>query len=250
MRRYASTGEAWAAPFLAGELPFIGPVKIASLNVDPRWRAIKQQVPRGATILDAGCGQGDWPVFLAAKGYRAIGLDFSETLIKHARERHPELRWECGVIQKLPLEDASVDAIISWGVIEHDEAGPNQALREFARVLRPGGHAILTVPTDSDAQRKSSKTLFHEADASEFFQYFMTPSEFLSELKRVGLRPLGATETVSRHHALAYPNLYRKVRKLHPVAQRAIGWVLRPTLRFVSSSDNMIMAVAMKGVDR
>jgi hypothetical protein len=128
-------GEAWAQPFLRTDSVLLDTLKVLSFNVDPRWRAIARNIPRGARVLDAGCGMGTWPVFLAGKGYNPVGLDFSQQMIDLLRKRYPQLEWVQSMIQSIPLPDASVDGIISWGVIEHD--GPR---------LRSQIAAILEVP--------------------------------------------------------------------------------------------------------
>ena len=68
--------------------------------------------------LDAGCGLGQWVAFLAQQGYDAVGVDYSELLIATARRRYPDYEWIRGPMEDVPLADASVDAVISWGVIE------------------------------------------------------------------------------------------------------------------------------------
>jgi ubiquinone/menaquinone biosynthesis C-methylase UbiE len=246
LRGYASTGEAWAEPFIRSEVDWLREVRTAALNVDPRWRAITRYVPRGGRVLDAGCGMGQWDVFLARKGYRVCGLDFSERMIAFLKKSHPDLEWVSGTVQSIPLPDASFDGLISWGVIEHDEAGPEQALSEFLRVLKPGGHAILTVPIDSRRQRVSSDCQFRAADARTFFQYFMTPEEFRRFLVDAGFRIVGPIVPVSRHHALAFPRLFRRLQDYPPVVRRVAGWALKPATFMDRRSINMIMAVGEK----
>lgn len=246
LRTYGSTGAAWASPFLAAHVPLLDRLKVASLRVDPRWRAFRRHVPRGATVLDAGCGMGQWAAFLSTQGYRTIGVDFSTEIVNALEQRYPRLMWRCGRVQTLPLADQSVDAVISWGVIEHDEAGPGKALGEFARVLRPCGVAFITVPIDSEAQRRSSAAEFARPDAEIFFQYFLTPEEISVEVARAGLELLQPIRPVSRHHAIAYPNLCARLSRLHPLLQRIAGWTLRPTLPLVPWSVNMLLAVARR----
>lgn len=245
-RTYGSTGSAWAAPFLAADVVLFDRVKVASFRFDPRWHAIRRRIPPGATILDAGCGMGQWPLFLARYGYHIIGVDFSVEMIEELKRRYPALDWRSGMVQSLPVEDASVDAIISWGVIEHDEIGPGPALRDFLRVLRPGGVAFITVPTDSEAQRRSSRSQFDQPGADTFFQYFMTPAEIVLELTQAGFEVLEPVRAVSRHHGLAYPNLYKHLSRLPPLLQRAAGWSLKPTLPFLPSSVNMLLTVSRR----
>jgi ubiquinone/menaquinone biosynthesis C-methylase UbiE len=189
---------------------------------------------------------GQWAVFLTRKGYSTIGVDFATAMIETLRERHPAMDWRVGQVQNLPVPTGSVDAVISWGVIEHDESGPGEALREFTRVLRPGGVAFITVPVDSAAQRRSSQAQFGGPESRMFFQYFLTADELVHELEGAGLAMLESVRPVSRHHALAYPAMYVRLSKLPPLLHRAAGWLLKPTLPLVPSSTNMLLAVARR----
>jgi SAM-dependent methyltransferase len=145
-------------------------------------------VPAGGRILDAGCGFGEWVVFLNSRGYRAEGLDYSTELVKRLDDTYPGFAWKVGDIRAMDYADATFDAVISWGVIEHDEAGPGETLREFTRVLKPGGVVIVTVPLDSEIQRRSADYLYHRgAEPQVFFQYFMTEEELAAQVRGVGL---------------------------------------------------------------
>jgi len=89
----------------------------------------------------------------ADRGALAFGIDISEPTVVQARaaftrESGP-LRAAAADVRALPFRDASFDAIYSMGTIEHfDET--EQAVREIARVLRPGGRAIIGVPNRHD----------------------------------------------------------------------------------------------------
>jgi ubiquinone/menaquinone biosynthesis C-methylase UbiE len=245
-RAYASTGDAWAEPFLNADASWLRTLTRLALVLDPRWKAIARNVPPGGRILDAGCGLSPWPAFLTSKGYEAAGLDFSDRMIAALRTRYPKLEWIVGTVQSIPFPSESFDAVISWGVIEHDEAGPDQALREFLRILRPGGRLILTVPIDSPSQRHASDAQFKGPDARIFFQYFMTPEEFGRAVTQVGFRLVEPIHPVSRHHAFAFPRFYRRLERYPAVVGRLVGWTLKPAMLLRPDSTNMIMAVAEK----
>jgi SAM-dependent methyltransferase len=89
----------------------------------------------------------------AHQGARAFGVDISEPTVKQAtaaftRESGP-LRAAAADVRALPFRDASFDAIYSMGTIEHfDET--EHAVEEMARVLKPGGRAIVGVPNRYD----------------------------------------------------------------------------------------------------
>jgi SAM-dependent methyltransferase len=89
----------------------------------------------------------------ARQGARAYGIDISEPTVIQARAAFDTssgaLQSAVGDVRDLPFRDASFDAIYSMGTIEHfDET--ERAVAEMARVLRPGGRAIIGVPNRHD----------------------------------------------------------------------------------------------------
>jgi SAM-dependent methyltransferase len=97
-------------------------------------------------LLEAGCGPGQWVAMAASRGWEAIGVDWSPSLMERAAAEVQNARFLVGDIRRLPIADASVGSVMSLGAIEHAIEGPEAALREFRRVLRPGGVALITVP--------------------------------------------------------------------------------------------------------
>jgi SAM-dependent methyltransferase len=104
-----------------------------------------QQFPEGR-VLEAGCGLGNWISILQNRGYHAFGVDISESALQVAKKYcgADALMWQ-GDIRSMAVADASFDAIVSYGVIEHFP-NPFSAVKEFYRVLRPGGCCIVTTP--------------------------------------------------------------------------------------------------------
>jgi len=85
------------------------------------------------------------------RGARAYGVDISEPTVvqAHAAFNGHALRSAVSDVRALPFRDASFDAIYSMGTIEHfDET--EHAVEEMARVLKPGGRAIVGVPNRHD----------------------------------------------------------------------------------------------------
>jgi SAM-dependent methyltransferase len=102
-------------------------------------------LPCGASLLDVPCGQGRHAHLLAEAGFDVTGLDYSAALLKVARARgtKPRLRYERGDMRALPPAwagrfDAVLNLFTSFGFFAHpgDDA---RVIREFARVLTPGG---------------------------------------------------------------------------------------------------------------
>ena len=228
----ASTPENWAKNF-AAQKP-LGAWRRRQYASSPETRLIDRYIPKGATILDAGSGCGEGVVFLSGRGYRARGVDYSEELIARVRATYPDLEWTHGDIRSLPLETNSVDAVISWGVIEHDEAGPAKALREFHRVLRPGGSAIVTVPMNTEIARKSTEIIHRKAGSEHaFFQYLMSEEELASEAIAAGFEITEISSLPSAHLAHAAPRLSLKLSGiLYRIANMAVYWLLSWTPRY------------------
>lgn len=66
-------------------------------------RLIDTLSPRGARLLDAGCGPGRHGGYLARMGHRVVGVDIDPALIEAAREDHPDATWLVGDLATLDL---------------------------------------------------------------------------------------------------------------------------------------------------
>jgi SAM-dependent methyltransferase len=97
-------------------------------------------------LIEAGCGQGQWVIHLARKGYSITGLDFSEPVIAKLKEEYPDNEWVVGDVTNFEFGNGAFDAMLSWGVVEHFEKGPEKALDEAFRVIRNDGLLFITVP--------------------------------------------------------------------------------------------------------
>ncbi|HKO56424.1 MAG TPA: methyltransferase domain-containing protein [Thermoanaerobaculia bacterium] len=132
-----------------------------------RWRIERFYAPRlgaGARVLDAGCGNGVSVDVLHERGFDAWGIDLSSLRKWQWRERTQRDRLAVASALRLPFPDASFDAVLSSGVIEHigvEELGgatysvrplpERDALRdafaaELLRVTRPGGRVFIDCP--------------------------------------------------------------------------------------------------------
>ncbi|WP_328427967.1 class I SAM-dependent methyltransferase [Streptomyces sp. NBC_00443] len=102
---------------------------------------------RTRTILDIGCGDGTAAATAAPylPGHRIVGIDWSQDALRRARTRIPyAVRGEL-TDGGLPFLTGSADAVLFSEVIEH-LVDPDAALDEIRRVLRPGGHLMLSTP--------------------------------------------------------------------------------------------------------
>jgi SAM-dependent methyltransferase len=101
--------------------------------------------PGCQVVLDGGCAFGSGTAPLANKVKRVFGCDPNPELIAHARASYPNLTFEVCPLERTPYENAMFDAVVLTDVLEHvvDE---RIVINELFRVLKPGGHLILTVP--------------------------------------------------------------------------------------------------------
>lgn len=124
----------------------------------PEWdasitEAAAAYLGRRERVLDAGCGYGRIADPLAARGYRVIGLDISEPLLRSARDtaarRALRLPLTAGNMTNLPFRAASFDAIIClWSAYYEvlEVADQTEVLAEMWRVLDDGGLALIEGP--------------------------------------------------------------------------------------------------------
>jgi 2-polyprenyl-3-methyl-5-hydroxy-6-metoxy-1,4-benzoquinol methylase len=108
------------------------------------WLA--QHVPRAATVLDLGCGAGEFSAALTKRGAQVIAVDVAAEALRRASERVADLDarlWLPG--EPLPVEDSAVDVVWAGEVIEH-VADVAPWLSEVRRVLRPRGVLLASTP--------------------------------------------------------------------------------------------------------
>ncbi|MFI6510916.1 class I SAM-dependent methyltransferase [Streptosporangium sp. NPDC050855] len=108
---------------------------------EPFIREIVDPLPAG-DALDAACGTGRIAAYLAGRGHRVRGVDLSPDMLQRARLRVPLAEFLLGDLSRLPVPDESVDLVVCSLALTHVPA-LDPVLAEFARVLRPGGHAVI-----------------------------------------------------------------------------------------------------------
>ncbi|NUK32966.1 methyltransferase domain-containing protein [Streptomyces lunaelactis] len=100
-----------------------------------------------ATVLDVGCGDGSAAATAARvlKGHRIVGVDWSQDALRRAAPRLSQVVRGELTGGGLPFASGSADAVLFSEVVEH-LVDPDSALDELHRVLRPGGHLMLSTP--------------------------------------------------------------------------------------------------------
>lgn len=184
----------------------------------------------GATVLELGCGKADKTRTLAQTGRvkEIIALEVDQ--IQHARNLQvtdlPQVSFRQGGAEAIPLPDASVDIVLMFKSLHHvPMAQMDAALREIARVLKPGGVAWISEPVYAGDLNEVFK-LFHDekivreaafaalCKAVEIgllrsqAQLFFNTRSFFENFEQFDQRMIRVTHT---DHQLA-PELYQQVR--------------------------------------
>jgi len=146
--------------------------------------------PPGGVALDVACGEGRFTRALSALGFEATGVDRSEKLVAAAQDADPEGRYLVATADALPFEDGSARLVLCVNALMH-VVELDAALREFARVLEPGGVLVagLVHPV------AEAGTFDEERDALVVSRYFEAEPHRL---------PLGHGHVEHQHRTIAH----------------------------------------------
>jgi ubiquinone/menaquinone biosynthesis C-methylase UbiE len=97
-------------------------------------------------VLEAGCGSGRWCGWFDKHCIKCDGLDWSKEMCDRASREIPQLKFIACDIKDAPFPDCSYAGIVALGSIEHTTEGPQRILKEFYRLLRQDGVAVITIP--------------------------------------------------------------------------------------------------------
>ena len=171
------------------------------LSDEPLWPTICDHLNAPGRLLEAGCGTGQWVQYLSKLGHEVIGIDYAASGLEVGRLHNPNLNLIQADFRNLPFKDETFDYIVSFGAIEHDIEGPEYALREFRRVLKPNGKLMCSVPClnfyrtlgylylEINKWLKSRKTLRYLWGKKEpfvFYEYIWSFGEYKRILNECG----------------------------------------------------------------
>lgn len=173
--------------------------KLSFSHATPRTRLsnfvcyyTRKYLPKGASVLEAGCGRGQFVLGLSAVGYDAHGVDFAPETVRRVREAYPNLQVRVGDVRALPYGDRQFDGYWSVGVIEHFYDGYTPVLLEAARVLKPGGYAFVTFPHMSRLRRLKARrggyVAFEEdkVGLADFYQFALDEDAVVRSFEEAG----------------------------------------------------------------
>jgi len=110
--------------------------------------SLKYMTHKNFKILEAGSGSGRVVKYFTDLGYKNVyGIELNKEIVHALNEKYPELKVTQGSIMKMPYEKDSFDIVVSYGLVEHFPKGLDAPLRSLFNILKPGGIAIITVPS-------------------------------------------------------------------------------------------------------
>ena len=174
------------------------------------------QIRPGEGVLDVGCGAGAALLPASRVAARAVGIELSPAMAARAREAVPEAEVvEGDASQRLPFADGEFDVVLSSFTVFF-MPDPTAALREWARVLAPGGRIAMATWGSADPrwsfEREVRMSFLSEIDAASLQELgagralvnrFDEAGKVEAELRTAGLEPVGVES-----HAIefAYPD--------------------------------------------
>jgi ubiquinone/menaquinone biosynthesis C-methylase UbiE len=116
--------------------------RITSQAIGPLLDAV--HLRHGARLLDVATGPGYVAAAAAERGARAVGIDFSASMVARARTVYAAIEFQEGDAEAIAFPDGAFDAVVmNFGMLHL--ARPERAIAEAARVLKPGGSFAFTV---------------------------------------------------------------------------------------------------------
>ena len=126
-----------------------------------RW--LERELRGARTVLDAGTGSGYWArvVARAEPRRRIVGLDLSTAFLDRARRSTPpgQVEYVRGDLTAAPFPESSFDAVVCAGVLD-TLPDPEAALREFRRLVVPGGKVLLILRGGSPRVSAAMEAVF------------------------------------------------------------------------------------------
>ncbi len=208
----------------------------------------------GMSLLDCGCGPGSLTTSLAqlvAPG-RVVGIDIGESQVERAREHAAEagvsnVEFQVGGLYELPFDDSSFDSVFSNTVLQH-VPDPVRALREWNRVLKPGGVLGIREEDWGSLFYWPETPLLREA-YDLYFRYWQEnggnpylPRQYRRILRESGfdvIEMAGEVNVSATSDRVAAVGNYGSTHWLEPVFAEAVvdrGWVTREHLEKLANS--------------
>ena len=155
------------------------------LAEEPVVQEILARYPVG-TALDAACGTGRHTEYLASLGHQVTGIDSTPEMLKLAAAKVPAAKFETADLLDLPSADGENDLAVCTLALTHcPDLGP--PITELARVLRPGGHLVISDVHPFDVMLSVQGNFRRKRGGRGFVRnYVHLPSDYLNAFQAGG----------------------------------------------------------------
>ena len=117
------------------------------------FACLEKFLPKDSFILEAGCGLGPKLIYFDNKNYRMVGIDYIFSALQRVKKYKANLVLAQSDVHMLPFPEMTFGAYLSYGVVEHFPQGPQDAILEAHRVLKPDGLIFMMVPANNPVTR-------------------------------------------------------------------------------------------------
>ena len=159
---------------------------VNQLDRNPIYWKLLGLIKKDDSIIEAGCGFGQWVWKLHNQGYKITGVDNAKKIISRLKREQPNLKLKLADVEKLPFKNGAFDIYLSFGVIEHFINGPEKVLKEANRVLNKNGTLFLTVPYLNLFRFIRYK--FIDENEGTFYQYLYSKDEIINIIENAGFK--------------------------------------------------------------
>jgi|SRR6476646_8502292 len=196
---------------------------------------------QGLSVLEVGCGPGDFAIYLANQGASVTAVDFSPKAIEIAQEKanyqEKSVKFQVADAQSLPFDSNFFDLVVSCECLEHVPV-PQLALNEISRVLKPSGKLVLTTENYSNAMLLYwlacwlRKEPFNSGEQVQPIEHFFLFWQVKRMFHQAGLR---VNHLLGSHHVfLLLPRFHPHTFVIERFQNLLIATLMRPLARHMT----------------
>lgn len=139
-------------------------------------------LPKDATILDVGCGPGQFSKYLRDEGHNITGIDISSRMLDIARKKVSGVLFKNMDMEDMTFNNETFDGLLAaYSLIHIPSKDTLKVLKEFKRVLRPGGKGMVVV------QEGKADQIVELKEGEKVFVNFFTIERLVSLITSAGL---------------------------------------------------------------